>query len=91
MHTGNSFFRLPHLPMKSRELKRRDVLEEDEYETVFLLFQLPVSGHLHLQTTPVTAQIPAADQANSALTVVDAVRDVVHDILTHLLLTIMGE
>lgn len=60
------------------------MFEEDEDETVFLIFQLPVCGHSHLQTAPVTAQISAADQTNSALTAVDTLRDVVHDIFTHL-------
>lgn len=70
--------------MKSRKLKRRDVFEEDEDKTVFLFFQLPVCGHFHLQTAPVTAQIPPTDQANGALTAVDTLSDVVHDIFTHL-------
>lgn len=70
--------------MKSRKLKRRDVFEEDEDETVFLLFQLPVCGHSHLQTAPVTAQIPPTDQTNSALTAGDTLSDVVHDVFTHL-------
>ncbi len=70
--------------MESRKLKWRDVFEEDEDETVFLLFQLPVFGHSHLQTAPITAQIPPTDQTNSALTAVDTLSDVVHDIFTHL-------
>lgn len=70
--------------MKSRELKRRDVFEEDEDESVFLLFQLPVCGHSHLQTAPVTTQIAAADQTHCTLTAVDTLADVVHDIFSHL-------
>lgn len=70
--------------MKSRELKRRDVFEEDEDESVFLVFQLPVCGHSHLQTAPVTTQIAAADQTYCALTAADTLADVVHDIFTHL-------
>lgn len=60
------------------------MFEEDEDETVFLLFQLPVCGHSHLQTAPVTAQIPPTDQTNSALTAGDTLSDVVHDVFTHL-------
>lgn len=43
--------------MESGELKGRDVFEKDEDETVILLFQLVVSGHSDLQTTPVAPQI----------------------------------
>lgn len=60
------------------------MFEEDEDESVFLLFQQPVCGHSHLQTAPVTTQIEAADQTHSALTAVDTLGDVVHDIFTHL-------
>ena len=71
-------------PVESRELERRDVLQEDEDKLVAVLGEQAMCGHLHLQAAPVAAQVAPAQHAHRASAAVDAFSYVVHDALSHL-------
>lgn len=73
------------LPVKCWELKGRDAVEDDENESVFVLGQQTVCGHAQLQRAPVATQVTATEHTDCPPAFVDALGDVVHDSITHLL------
>ncbi|KAJ8388562.1 hypothetical protein AAFF_G00132760 [Aldrovandia affinis] len=66
------------------QLEGRDLLQEDQDQDVAAFGQQPEGGQTQLQGAPVAAEVGPADQAQRPAAGVQAVGDVVHDVLAQL-------